>query len=219
MNIERLDNVLESLLFMSGDGIKVDTVCDSLELQKSEVKKSIKRLSEKYDENSGIKIIEYNGKIQFCTNPAYDEEISKVLNPLKEKALSNATLETITIVAYKQPVTKLEVENIRGVNCDYTIQVLQRLKLIEVVGRKDSVGHPQLYGTTDEFLKRFSISKIDELPNYKGIIEDIENINSEEVKSESLYDNYDVPSEDTPAFLEGEQVALIEADEVSTDNK
>ena len=210
MEIEKLDNVLEALFFMSGDGMKIDAVTEALELQKSEVKKSITRLKEKYSGQCGIYLLVYNNKVQFCTNPAYDNEIATVLNPIKEKELSTATLETIAIIAYRQPVTRLEIENIRGVNCDYAVQVLQKLGLIEVVGRKDTIGHPLLFGTTDEFLKRFRLEDIENLPDYENLLQSIEMLKGRQAETESLYNEFEIPDEKAPEFLSEENIVSID---------
>ena len=170
MDIEKIDYVLESLLFVSGEALKTEDIAAALDLQKSEIKAAVKRLKSKYGGKCGIHLMEYNGKLQFGTNPAYKEEVATVLNPIKEKELSKATLETIAIIAYKQPVTKLEVESIRGVNCDYTMQTLINLGMIEVVGRKEAIGNPKLYGTTDEFLKRFKLNSLADLPDYDTLM-------------------------------------------------
>ena len=133
-----------------------------------------------------------------------------MLNPIREKELSKATLETVAIVAYKQPVTKLEVETIRGVNCDYTMQTLLSLGLIEVVGRKEAIGNPKLYGTTDEFLKRFRLESIDKLPDYEDLLKSIEELKNRRVESDSLYNEFEIPEEQVPEFLEGEKVEKVE---------
>ena len=152
-----------------------------------------------------------------------------MLNPIKEKDLSSAALETIAIIAYRQPVTRLEIEQIRGNNSEYTIQLLLKHNLIEVVGRKDSVGKPLLFGTTEEFLKRFQIESIDQLPDYNTLLESIRVLETEGVKKEedagSLYNHFDIPNEEeqesaqtveelpeepTPDFLEGEDVVKVE---------
>ena len=156
-----------------------------------------------------------------CSNPAYAEQISNILNPIREKALTKAALETAAIIAYKQPITKLEIEEIRDVNsADYAIQVLLQHKLIEVVGRKDAVGKPLLFGTTEEFLKRFSLKDINELPNYEDLLERIklirqENID-EQLDNDGLYREYEVKQdEDMPEFLQGEpNVEEVEASKV-----
>lgn len=148
--------------------------------------------------------------MQFSSNPAYADAVAKVLNPIKEKELSSATLETVAIIAYKQPVTRLELEEIRGVNCDYVIQVLLKHNLIEVVGRKDAVGKPLLFGTTDEFLKRFQISSIQDLPDYEQLLDSIKVI-SGDGDSKGLYNEFEIPDEEVPEFLQGEQLQKIEA--------
>ncbi len=214
MEIEKLDNALEALLFVSGDGLKLTDIMEILELQKSELNSAIKRLKEKYSDGCGIHLISYNGKIQFASNPDYAEIVSTVLNPIKEKALTNATLETVAIIAYKQPITRLELESIRGVNCDYVVQTLLNHNLIEVVGRKDVIGKPLLYGTTDEFLKRFQIESIKDLPDYEQLLENIRIITdaAETNEQKGLYNEFELPPEDEiPEFLQGEKVDKIEA--------
>ena len=214
MEIEQLDNALEALLFVSGDGLKLTDIAEMLELQKSELNASIKRLKEKYSGKCGIHLITYNGKVQLASNPEYSEVVSHILNPIKEKALSAATLETIAIIAYKQPITRLELESIRGVNCDYVIQVLLKHNLIEVVGRKDVIGKPLLFGTTDEFLKRFQIESIKDLPDYEQLLENIRVISMAqegEGEQKGLYNEFELPTEEPlPEFLQGEEINKIE---------
>ncbi len=218
MDIEKLDNVLESLLFLSGEPLQIDTLVSSLELQRSEIRKSLNRLKSKYSGTCGIHLLEYNGKVQFGTNPEYEEEVAGVLNPIKEKELSKATLETIAIIAYKQPVTKLEVESIRGVNCDYTIQSLLSLGMIEAVGVKDAIGHPKLYGTTDEFLRRFRLERIEELPDYESLLQSIEELKNRQLESDSLYNQFEI-EEEKPYFMEGEEATMIVADDPIADKE
>lgn len=214
MNLEKVDKIIEAILFMSGNGISLDDLQNSLGLQKSELKAAVKKLKDRYSGDSGIHLISYNNKIQFGTNPDYANEVSAVLNPIKERELTNATLETVAIIAYRQPITKLEVEQIRGLSCDYTIQMLLKNNLIEIVGRKDSVGKPLLYGTTEEFLKRFQIESIDQLPDYEKLMESIKVLHIDEDKS--LYNEFEIPDEEVasadelPEFLQGEKVDKIE---------
>ncbi len=213
MEIEKIDNALEALLFVSGDGLKLTDIAEILELQKSELNAAVKRLKEKYSGNCGIHLISYNGKIQFSSNPDYTEIVSTVLNPIKEKALTNATLETVAIIAYKQPITRLELETIRGVNCDYVVQTLLNHNLIEVVGRKDVIGKPLLFGTTDEFLKRFQIESIKDLPDYEQLLENIKVISeaSDDGEKKGLYHEFELPEEEEiPDFLQGEKIDKIE---------
>lgn len=213
LEIEKIDNVLEALLFVSGDGLKLSDVCDILELQKSEVTASVKRLQKKYGGKSGIHLISYNGKVQFCSNPAYEEVLDIVLRPIKEKALSNPALETLSIIAYRQPVTRLDVEHIRGVNCDYALQALIKNNLIEVVGRKDALGKPLLFGTTETFLKRFGVESLDDLPDKEALLERIrmiEETTPAPVDEEHLY-NFSGEGE-IPDFLSGENLVKIDTE-------
>ena len=176
MEIEQIDDILESLLFVSGDGLKVSDICEMLELQKSEVTSAVKRLQKRFGGKHGIHLISYSGKLQLASNPDYAETISCVLNPIMEKALSSPAMETLSIIAYPQPVTRMEIESIRGVNSDYALQALMRNNLIEVVGRKDAIGKPLLFGTTENFLRRFGIENIEELPDRDTLIERIRTI-------------------------------------------
>lgn len=149
--------------------------------------------------------------MQFGSNPDYAEAVESVLNPIKEKELSGSALETVAIIAYKQPVTRLEIEQIRGVNCDYAIQVLLKHNLIEVTGRKDVVGKPLLFGTTENFLKRFRIEDINQLPDYEKLLESITVIEgSGNAQEASLYNEFEIPNEEVPPFLEGEDLDKIE---------
>ena len=173
----------------------------------------MKRLKEKYGGKSGIHLLSYNGKIQFASNPAYSDVIACVLNPIRERDLSNAALETIAIIAYRQPVTRLDIEQIRGVNSEYTVQMLLKNNLIEVVGRKEAVGKPLLFGTTDEFLKRFQLESLDELPNYETLLESIKVIGEKNDESRSIYNEYEIPDEETPELPSEEEIPDFLKDE------
>lgn len=214
MDIEILDDVLESLLFVSGDSLKVSDICELLEVQKSEVNAAVKRLQKRFGGKSGIHLLSFNGQLQLASNPDYADIIGCVLNPIKEKALSTPAMETLSIIAYRQPVTRLDVEHIRGVNCDYALQALFKNNLIEIVGRKDTIGKPLLFGTTDAFLKRFAIEDVKDLPDRDSLLDKIKEIeeSSPEPEAETLYNFADKDGE-TPEFLQGEDVAMIEADE------
>lgn len=219
MEIELIDNTLESLLFVSGDGLPVSSICEYLELQQSEVKNAVKRLQNKYGGKCGIHLITYNGKVQFATNPEYSDVIASVLNPIKEKALSTPAMETLSIIAYRQPVTRLEVESIRGVNCDYALQALLKNNLVEIVGRKDTLGKPLLFGTTETFLKRFGIDDVTQLPDRDALVEKIRDIeeSSPDPDAEQLYNYAENDGTDgdgqTPDFLQGEDVVSIDGEE------
>lgn len=212
MDLDDLDYVLEALMLVSGEGLRISDITETLGLQRSEIDSSLKRLKRRYGGKSGIIIQTYGDKIQFASNPKYAESVESVLKPVREKELSNAALETVAIIAYRQPVTRLEVEQVRGVNCDYAIQVLLKHDLIEVKGRKDAVGKPLLFGTTEKFLKRFRIEDINQLPDYDRLLESITVIEENgKIEAASLYNEFELPEQETPPeFLEGEKVDKVE---------
>ena len=168
--METLASIIESILFISGKEVAVKDIADKLEVTNKEVLNAAKKLQSKYDENSGINLLIFNNKLQFCSNPKNVTSVEVVLNPIKERELSRSMLEVAAIVAYKQPVTRLDIEEIRGVNSEYAVQNLLRVGIIEIVGRKDAIGKPVLFGTGDNFLKRFQISSLNELPDYEELM-------------------------------------------------
>ena len=233
-NLEKLTNIIESILFVSGTQVALVDIKDKLEITDKELDDAIKKLSEKYSGDSGVHLLKFNKKIQFCSNPAYAEQVTSVLNPIKERELSRSMLEVAAIIAYKQPVTRIDLEELRG-NSEYAIQKLLELGMIEPVGRKDAVGRPVLFGTTDNFLKRFQISSLDELPDYEELINKIGLLHGNDEQDEYLYkkdeyveeiavtevkdndkndtveinEDFDLPSldeEEIPDFLKGEEI-------------
>lgn len=194
MSLKEIAKIIEGVLFVSGDGVDIEEFKSRFEMNDREFNKCIDILKEKYNENSGINIITYKKKVQLCSNPEIVDSIADILNPIRERSLTKAAMETVAIIAYKQPITRLEIENVRGVNCDYAIQLLQTNNLIEVVGRKDTVGKPVLFGTTENFLKRFELNSIEDLPNYNELLDRIRVIHSE---GESLYREFKIPDEET----------------------
>lgn len=193
--LDNLDEVVMSILFVAGQGVEVDDIASKLNVSVDKVKGAIDALKKKYVSPCGINVITYKNKVQLSSNPEYSDFIADVLNPIKEKALTKAALETMAIIAYKQPITRLEIESVRGVSSDYAIQVLLGHNLIEVVGRKDVVGKPLLFGTTEEFLKRFDLNGLDDLPNYETLLERIQVLNVGNT-TESMYNEYDIGEED-----------------------
>ena len=168
-NSEKLTNIIESILFVSGTQVAATDITEKLGITEKELNDCVSELQKKYSANSGIQLLKFNKKLQFCSNPTYAEEVSSVLNPIKERELSKSMLEVAAIIAYKQPVTRIDLEDIRG-NSEYALQKLLELGVIEPVGRKDAVGRPVMFGTTDKFLKRFQISSLDELPDYEELL-------------------------------------------------
>lgn len=179
--LETLASIIESILFVSGDAVAVRDISEKLCLSDKEVLAVAEQLQrEKYNADSGIHLLIFNKKLQFGTNKNNAESVATVLNPIKERELSRSMLEVAAIIAYKQPVTRMDLEDIRNCSCEYALQNLLKLGVVEVVGRKDSIGHPALFGTTDNFLKRFQISSLDELPDYDGLIEKIKKLHGDD---------------------------------------
>lgn len=204
---ENIKEIIKSTLFVSGDGVEISAFTEKLGLTEKKLEKYISELKDELSDKSGIHLIKYKNKLQLCSNPEYANIIADILNPIREKALTKAALETMAIIAYKQPITRLEIEEIRGVGCDYTVQLLLENNLIEVVGRKDVIGRPLLFGTTEEFLKRFELTSIEDLPEYEELLERIKIIESDQ-SSDSLYRDFKLPDvevEETPDFLKDEE--------------
>ena len=214
---KELQEVIEGLLFVSGQGVEIADIVEKLEVKEKQVKDAIDKLKEKYADR-GINVITYKTKVQLCSNPKYADDIASVLNPIKEKQLTKAALETMAIIAYKQPITKPEVEQVRGVDSGYAIQILLDFKLIEVVGRKDAIGKPLLYGTTEEFLKRFELQSIEELPEYEELLERIQVIHTASDDT-SLFGVVEgnpsmVAGDEVPEFLRDEEgIETVTTDE------
>lgn len=213
--MKNLKEIIESILFVSGDAVDYLDIAEKLELSVKDIEKAVKELqNEKEVANSGVLVQTFNGKAQLRSNSDYAEQVETVLNPIKEKSLTRAVLEVAAIIAYKQPVTRLDIEHIRGVSSDYSINALMENNLIEVVGRKDAIGKPLLYGTTDEFLKRFNMESISELPDYDELINRIQVIKTEN----SLFDFSNIPSSELNE--EGKNFELnIETEGTEEDNE
>nr|MDE6273934.1 SMC-Scp complex subunit ScpB [Clostridiales bacterium] len=173
------------ILFASGKSVLIADIADKLGVTNGEVKRSLKELAEKYGEEGGIQLLQFNNKAQLGSNPIYKAGVEAVLNPIREKELTRTILECAAIIAYKQPITKTEIELLRGLNSDYAVRALLELKLIYPCGRKDAVGKPILYATTDEFLKRFKLASLEDLPDYDALMEAIRP--SEEERESYLY--------------------------------
>ena len=196
-----MTNIIEAIAFASGEAVQVKFIVEKLGCSLKEVNACIDELKKKYSEESGIQLLTFNGKIQFATNPAYKQQISSVLQPIKEKEFTKTILECAALIAYKQPVTKGELEEIRQVSCDYAIHTLLDLDMIVPCGRKDAVGKPILYATTDNFLKRFKLNSIDELPDYDELMAQIAELNAsilDEEDSNYLYHKDEYSEESDP---------------------
>ena len=197
--LENLSNILESILFVSGNPVPIDIIAEKLGVGEKDVRDAAKKLQERYAEKGGLRLLIFNKKMQLSSNPEYKDYVSSVLNPIKEREFTRTILECSAIIAYKQPITKGELEALRGLNCDYAIHTLLDLKMIEPVGRKDAVGRPILYATTDNFLKRFKLNSIEDLPDYDELMESIAKLHSDEPDSYLYANNVYVDSETAAA--------------------
>ena len=203
--MEKLTNIIEAILFAAGDAVPIDLLREKLEISKREVDESIRQLTKKYSGDCGIRLLHFNHKLQLATNPDYKDSVAASLKPIREKEFTRTILECAAIIAYKQPITRTELETIRQVNSDYAITTLLSLDMIIPCGRKDSPGKPIQYATTDNFLKRFKLKSLNELPDYDELMRRIAELNATDTTSNYLYekDVYD-PNADPELFTEVE---------------
>lgn len=163
-------SLLEGLLFFSGEPLTAPTIKGITEIEEPEIRKLMGELVVEYRErDGGILIAEIAGGYQMITNPAYGQWIRKLRGSQVSSKLSLASLETLAIIAYRQPIIKAEIEQIRGVNSDGVIRTLLERRLIKIMGRKEAPGKPLLYGTTKEFLQYFGLNDLAELPTLKDL--------------------------------------------------
>lgn len=159
-------SIIEALLFINGEQLEIEKIAFAIDSSVDQTKELIRELMLDYkQEKRGIQIIEVNESFQMCTNPEYFSYIEKAFNVKPKKILSQALLETLAIIAYKQPITKMGVEEIRGVSAVHSINKLIEYNLVCEKGRLDAVGKPILFGTTDEFLKHFGFDNLKNLPD------------------------------------------------------
>lgn len=164
---EDLQKIIETLLFITDRPVKISRLVDVIEnTTAKEVREAIQKLQDDYTvRGSAMQILEIAGGYQMCTKPEYGRWVRRLYNEKMTTRLSNAALETLAIIAYKQPLTRAEMEAIRGVDVAGPLEKLLDRGLVRVVGRKDTIGHPMVYGTTDEFLRMFGLNKVSELPD------------------------------------------------------
>lgn len=166
-------NIIEAILFAAGNAVPTDLLREKLDLTKAQMDSMVRQLEKKYSGNCGIRLLIFNHKIQLATNPDYKDQVSAVLNPIREKEFTRTILECAAIIAYKQPITRAELDTVRGVNSDYAITTLINLEMIEPCGRKDTPGKPVMYQTTDNFLRRFKLKSLSDLPDYTELMKKI----------------------------------------------
>lgn len=184
MTIEEMAGVIEAILFSVGTSVPLSTIANAMDMDKGPCRKVLNTIKEKYEkENRGIQLVEFDGAYQLCTKPDYYEYVIKVVNQPKKHVLTDVVLETLSIIAYKQPITRGEIEAIRGVKSDHAINRLIEYDFVQEVGRLDAPGRPILFGTTEEFLRCFGVQSIDELPIiHPTKVEDFKHEAEEEIK-------------------------------------
>lgn len=225
--MENIKNVVEALVFASGTPLAKKDIIEKIpELTNRKLESIVAELQKRYSGESGVLLLDFNGKLQFSSNPRYGGILAEILTPLRERQLSKTLLEVLATIAYQQPVTRTELEEMRGspdgttTSCEYAITGLLKAGLIQVVGRKDTVGRPFLYGTTDEFLKKFQLSDIADLPDYTDVMEKLKEIYAPE--QETLFHTRSIleeaqeaaadkeEEEEIPEFLAGEEFEVYE---------
>ena len=166
MEIREAKTILEAVLFAMGGSVELKSLAEAVGQDEVTTGKLVRSLADDYDaEGRGMRIIELEHAFQMCTRPEYYENLIRVTAPPRKYVLTEVLLETLSIIAYKQPVTKPEIEKIRGVKSDHAVNKLIEYGLVEEVGRLNVPGRPLLFGTTEEFLRSFGVSSLEELPD------------------------------------------------------
>ena len=177
-----LRNRIECMLFVAGDPVAITELARVLDLPTPKTRALLSEMEYAYRVNErGVQLLVTADTAQLVSNRSYIEDVKKLINPDETKNVSQSLLETLAVIAYRQPVTRSDVERVRGVRCDYAVTQLQKLGLIVEVGRKDVVGHPTLFGTTDKFLRQFGIHALEEMPNFPFYSQEILEDSSEEI--------------------------------------
>ena len=170
---KHLEAVVEAVLFTMGKSVELRQLAIATGQSEEETKQAVERLKARYDkEERGMEIIELEDSYQMCTRTGFYENLIRVAASPKKQVLSEVVLETLSIIAYKQPVTKMEIEKIRGVKSDHAVNRLVEYNLVQEVGRLDTPGHPALFATTEEFLRRFGIGSTENLPDMDPVREE-----------------------------------------------
>ncbi len=186
-DINKLEAEIEALIFASGDSVSIKRICEILEIDEKTAREILKIMMNKYDNDTsrGIHIIQLEDSFQLCTKREYYESVKELTDKKRRASLSNAALETLSVIAYNQPVTRNSIEFIRGVNSDGAVNRLLEYGLIEEKGRLDAPGRPILFGTSEEFLRVFNLSSLSKLPDVE-LEYNFSSLNGELVNGEQL---------------------------------
>lgn len=184
MELHKIEAAIEAILFTMGEAVEVEKIAIAIEHDKETTRKIIRNMMDKYmAEDRGIRIIELEDSFQLCSKTEYYDVLIKIAKQPKKYALTDVQLEVLSIVAYKQPITRAEIEKIRGVNSDHATNKLVEYGLIQEVGRLNAPGRPMLFGTTEDFLRNFGVASIEDLPSLSATeIADFEAEAEEEVQ-------------------------------------
>lgn len=184
MEREKAKAVLEAVLFSMGESVELERLAEVIEEDKKTTKALLLEMKQAYEEREGgITLTEFEGSFQMCTKSDMYDYLIKIVGTPRKYVLSDTILETLSIIAYKQPITRLEIEKIRGVSCDHAVNRLLEFGLITEVGRMDAPGRPLLFGTTEEFLRSFGVKSLEELPELSQVqIEEFKEQAEEEIK-------------------------------------
>ena len=180
MDDKEIKAIIEGLLFAWGDPLSIKVIANILKTEEDHISRLIDEMTDEFNQNRGLRIVRIKDKCQLTTRPEHYEWISLLFQDNKSNNLSAAALETLAIIAYRQPITKAEIESIRGVKCDKALETLLNKNLIKEMGRLERTGRPIVYGTTEDFLKYFGIRDLNELPD----IDNINNVNNDNYKKE-----------------------------------
>ena len=161
------DHAVECMLFCAGDPVPVAELARALGMQIDEVRRQLARMELSYNaEQRGIQLLVTEESAQLVSNRNYYSYVERLLQPEEKRSVSQSLLETLAVIAYRQPVTRADIESVRGVRCDYAVNQLLKTGLISEAGRRDTLGHPMQYRTTDRFLRQFGIHRVEEMPDY-----------------------------------------------------
>ena len=163
---DKIKGILEAILFTMGESVPINRLAEVMEMEAEDLRQILIQMKEDYQQDSsGITLIELEDAWQICTKIETYEYVRKLVSQPKKRSLTDVMLETLSIIAYKQPVTKQEIEAIRGVKCDFAVNTLVEYNLVKELGRKNTIGRPIVFGTTEEFLRCFGVSSIEDLPD------------------------------------------------------
>lgn len=184
MDLKKTEAAIEAILFTMGESVEVDKIAKAIEHDIETTRKIIHKMMLSYQEKErGIQIIELENAFQLCTKREYYEYLIRIARQPKKMTLTDVVLETLSIIAYKQPITKMEIEKIRGVKCDHAVNKLVEYNLVKELGRLDAPGRPLMFGTTEDFLRNFGVHSLDELPVVNPVqIEDFKAEAEEEIQ-------------------------------------